>query len=289
MRRKKSTADRLCRWLSIALLGVLSLAVVVPLLWLAAGSFMAKDEIVARFGMVLGLGSGKASPALLPNYPTLAPYLELLLDSPEFYVMFWNSCLQVGAVLAGQVLVAMPAAWAFAHFRFRGRTPLMFLYIILMILPFQVTMVSSYLVLDGTGLLDTHWAIILPGIFSTFPVFMMEKFFRSIQDSLLEAARIDGAGELVIFFRIALPLGFPGVAASLLLGFFEYWNAIEQPLTFLKDKSKWPLSLFLPNIGLEQAALSFCASAIAMLPPVLLFFMGQGYLEEGIAASGLKE
>lgn len=290
MAHRKRNVRKQC-WPAIcyAALAIMALSVCIPLAWLASASFMSGGEITTRFAMVMGKGAGKASPAILPTYPTLQPYLELILDFPEFYIMFWNTCLQVGSILLGQLFVAMPAAWAFARFQFKGRKQFMALYIILMILPFQVTMVSSYLILDRLNLIDTHWSIILPGIFSTFPVFMMERFFRGIHESLLESARIDGAGELRIFFQIGLPMGFPGLASSLLLGFFEYWNAIEQPLTFLKDKSRWPLSLFLPNINPEKAALSFCASAVAMMPPVLLFFMGQGYLEEGIAASGIKE
>ncbi len=95
--------------------------------------------------------------------------------------MFWNSCLQTGLVLAGQLLIALPGAWAFAHFCFPGKRALFLFYIILMMQPFQVTMVPSYLVLKRFHLLNTHLAVILPGIFSAFPVFIMTKFFASIQ------------------------------------------------------------------------------------------------------------
>lgn len=160
---------------------------------------------------------------------------------------------------------------------------------ILMIMPFQVTMVSTYLVLSKFQVLNTHLAVILPGIFSAFPVFILTKFFKSIPKALIEAAKIDGASDIQIFFRIGLPLGYPGILSVLILGFLEYWNAMEQPMTFLQDKELWPLSLYLPNIAVDKVSVSFVASVIMMIPALLLFVFGQRYLEEGIAASGLKE
>lgn len=263
--------------------------VILPLLLLFAASFMAEDELVYRYFSVLELGKAPVRPAILPDYPTLKPYKELFLHSPGFFVMFWNSCFQVLAVLLGQLLVGMPAAWAFARYRFRGRKPLFRLYLILMIMPFQVTMVSSYLVLDTLHMLDTHLSVILPGVFAAFPVYVMEKFFESIPKSFLEAAYIDGAGELSVFLKIGVPMGFPGIMTAMLLGFFEYFNALEAPLTFLKNKQLWPLSLYLPNVTADKASLAFVAGFVAMMPPVLLYLNGQTYLEQGISASGMKE
>ena len=183
----------------------------------------------------------------------------------------------------------MPAAWAFARYDFRFKKTIFLLYLILLVMPFQVMMVPSNLVLDRFRILDTHLAVILPGIFSTFPVYIMEKFFESIPKSFLEAARIDGGGEWTIFLRIGVPMGFPGIMTALLLDFFEYWNALEQPLTFLKNKQLWPLSLYLPNVTADNASLAFVAGLVTMAPPVLLYLNGQTYLEEGIASSGIKE
>ena len=165
----------------------------------------------------------------------------------------------------------------------------MLLYMILMIMPFQVTMVSGYLVLKEFQLLDTHLALVLPGIFHTFPVFIMAKAFAGIPDSLMEAARIDGAGEFRIFFNIGIPMALPGIISALILDFLECWNVIEQPMTFLKTKNLWPLSLYLPNITSDKINVSFAASIVMMLPAAFLFLWGQKYLEQGIAASGLKE
>lgn len=235
------------------------------------------------------MGNSPVKAAILPEYPTLRPFVELLLDSPGFYVMFWNSCLQTGAVLGGQLLAALPAAWAFARFGFRGRKALLFLYIILMMQPFQVTMVPGYLVLKQMHLLNTHLAVVLPGMFSAFPVFVMAKFFESIPGPLVEAARLDGAGEFSIFARVGIPVGKPGIVSVMVLGFLENWNAIEQPMTYLKEKRLWPLSLYLPEITSDKAGVAWAASIIMMMLPVILFVMGAESLEQGIAASGIKE
>ena len=158
-----------------------------------------------------------------------------------------------------------------------------------MVLPFQVTMASSYIVLNRLSLVDTHLAVILPAVFSAFPVFIMIKFFGKIPHSLLEAARIDGAGEFGLFIRIGLPLGAPGVLSAALLGFMECWNAVEQPITFLKTPTLFPLSIFLPQADIENAGVSFVCALVALLPAALLFLYGQKWLEQGIIASGLKE
>lgn len=260
-----------------------------PILLLALNSFMGEEELLSSYGAALYDTKTELQWKLFPMYPTLKAYVELLLDSPDFFVMFWNSCKQVFPILAGQTIVGLPAAWAFGRFSFKGKRSLFYLYMVLMILPFQVTMVSSYGVLSSLKLLDTGWAIILPGVFSAFPVFLMTKFFQGIPDSLLEAARVDGAGEFLTFVYVGLPLGFPGITASLLLNFLEFWNAIEPPMTFLKTESKFPVSLYLSSISLEEAGTAFAASVIIMAPAVFLFAWGQSYLEQGIIASGLKE
>lgn len=250
---------------------------------------MGTEELTENLSAVLSGGNGYVSWSLLPMTPTLHSYIEVLLDSPEFFVMFWNSIKIAVGILLGQCLISIPAAWGFARFKFRFHKVLFFLYIILMMMPFQVTMLSNYLVMNELKLMDTLWAIILPGIFSTFPVFIMFNFFRGIPETLLEAARIDGAGELLIFLKIGIPLGQSGIISAIVLGFLEYWNLIEQPMTFLKDKTLWPLSLFLPNIGTDQLQMAFAASVITLIPSVLVFAAGHDYLEQGIASIGIKE
>ncbi len=274
---------------SFVLLSLMVIIIWLPIWMMITGSFMGLTELTERVGAVLGYGEGYASWSLLPDYPTLKPYVELLLDSPGFFPMFWNSCFQVIPGVLGQLLIALPAAWSFARFRFRGKHALFLLYIVLMIMPFQVTMVSSYLVLDRLRLMNSHFALILPMIFSTFPVFIMEKSFQGIPLALIEAAKIDGAGELKIFLNIGIPMGTAGIISASVLGFLEGWNAVEQPITFLRDKALWPLSLYLPSIAIEKLGVAMVASVITMMPALLFFLFGQRYIEDGIVASGIKE
>lgn len=273
-------------YIPIMLVGLLML---LPLCLMVTNSFLGVREIQEAYGIVLEESGEEFSFRILPQYFTLRPYVELLLDSPDFFVMFWNSSRQVFPILLGQIVIGMPAAWAFSRFQFRGRRRLFFGYMVLMILPFQVTMVSNYILLSKLSLMDTHLGLIVSGIFSTFPVFLMEKFFKALPEAMLDAARVDGASELQIFIKLGVPLGMPGMMSSVILCFLEYWNAIEAPMTFLKTKAKFPLSLYLPNITTDQLSSSFAASIVMMIPAVLIFLWGRDYLQQGIEASGLKE
>lgn len=287
MQRQKNT-----QWKKVPAMVLLIIAAL-PVCWalwfMFTGALMPLDELENSLGPVLNDGKGMASWPLLPSWPTLQPLAELLLDTPEFFVMFWNSFkLTVPAVL-GQLVVGAPAAWALSRFRFKGRYLLLTVYIILMLMPFQVTMVPNYLIMNALGLMDTRWAVILPFAFSAFPVFIMVKGFDAVPYAMLEASAIDGAGALRTFWRIGVPLGVPGILSALVLGFLECWNAIEQPMTFLKTQSIWPLSLYLPKIANEKLGLAMVASLLMLAPAALIFLFGQKYLELGIQATGIKE
>ena len=267
-------------------LAALLIFMVMPLIMLCTNSLMGKQELMETCGAVLSDYGTKTRFSLFPQYPTLQAYVRLLLDSPEYFKAFWNSAILSVGVLAGQLLITVPAAWAFARFEFPGKSAVRFLYILLLLLPFQVTMVSGYLVLDTLKLLDTYLAVILPGVFSALPMFILSKSFAAIPKETIEAAKIDGAGNFCIFARIGIPLGMRGIFSVLVLGFLEYWNAVEQPLTYLKTETLKPLSLYLPMMVKEEIRSAFAASIITLLPAVLLFLCGRESLEKGIAASG---
>lgn len=260
-----------------------------PLLVMISGALMPADELYWRYLSPLGLGKDKVRLAFLPTYPSLEALWELLFCSPGFFVMFWNSCIQVLPMLAGQCLVGAPAAWAFAKFSFPGKRTLFGAYVLLMVLPFQVTQVSNYLVLDRIGLMNTHLALIIPGIWSTLPVFIMTKSFETIPRQLLEAAHLDGAGDVYTFLHIGMPLGYPAIVTALMLSFVEGWNSLEQPITYLKDKTLWPLSLYLPDIAKDKASVAFAAALVTCLLPALVYLNCQEELEQGVATSGLKQ
>lgn len=270
-----------------ALLG-LTLLIGFPIWFAVTGAFSAQWELEAKLSPIFSAGEGMAAWSALPAAPTLKSLVEVLLDSPGFFTMFWNSVMISLGVLGGQLLTAVPAAWALARFPLRGKKAILTAYIVLMLMPFQVLMLPQYLVLQKLNLLDTLGAVILHAIFSTFPVFLLHRFFKAIPQEILEAARLDGAGELRIFCQIALPLGAPGIMSVCILTFLDSWNMIEQPMTYLKTKALWPLSLFLPEIGMADMGMGFAAALLMLIPALLLFFSCEEYLEQGIALSGGK-
>lgn len=268
---------------------ILSLFVWIPLIMILSSTFMPADEIKSSFGAVLLNNEGYATWLLFPKYISLKPLVELLFDSPEFFVMFWNSVKLVIPILLGQVLIAVPMAWGLANFNGKLKKLIFIIYMLLMVMPFQVSMVSNYLVLDKLQLLNTRFSIILPAIFSTFPVFILYQFFKDIPKEMIQAGQIDGANNFQIFINIAIPMGRSGIISILILSFLEYWNLIEQPLAFLKDASLFPLSLYISKISYENIGIATVSAFIMLLPSLLVFLYGQSYLEDGIRASGMKE
>ena len=272
-----------------ALLILLTLLIFVPI-WIAVtGTFSAQWELEQNLSPVFSGAEGTAQWTLLPVAPTLKSLVEVLLDSPGFFAMFWNSVTISVCILVGQLLVDVSAAWALAKFPLKGKKTILNLYIVLMLMPFQVLMFPQYLVLNDLKLLDTLGAVILPAVFSTFPVFILHRFFKAIPQEIIEAARLDGAGELRIFCQIGVPMGAPGILSVCILTFLDSWNMIEQPMTYIKTKSLWPLSLFLPEIGMEEMGVGFAAALMMLIPALLLFLGCQEYLEQGIAMSGGKD
>lgn len=271
------------------LLAVTAVGMLTPV-WIAiTGTFSSNWELNENLKPVLEGGKGFAKWSLLPQSPTLRSLVQVLLDSPSFFPMFWNSVVITLGTLLGQFVFAIPAAWALAKLHLPGGKKLGSLYMVLMLLPFQVLMYPEYLVLRALGLLNTLWAVILPGIFSAYPVFLMTRFFAAIPEDVLEAARLDGAGEWQIFRYIALPAGLPGLLSVGILSFLDIWNMIEQPITFLKNRALWPLSLFLPETTLADAGLGFASAFLMLIPALLLFALCQDALERGISLSGGKE
>ena len=271
------------------LLGTLAAILCFPVLFGVTGAFSSQWELEGKLMPIFRGGEEMATWTLLPEAPTLRAMVEVLLDSPGFFPMFWNSVKISLGILLGQLLTSVPAAWALARLPIPGKKHILTLYVLLMLMPFQVLMFPQFLVLRDFRLLDTLGAVIVPAVFSTFPVFLLHRFFLAIPQEILEAARLDGAGEVRIFLQIAVPLGAPGILAGAILSFFESWNMIEQPMTYLETKQLWPLALFLPNIGMEDMAMGFAAALLMLIPAMLLFFLCQEDLMQGIALSGGKD
>ena len=277
-------------------LALLALVFTAPLVLTVTNSFMSEPEIYMNYHMA---GPGAAAPApgeaatfanlkLVPDMVTLKQYYTVLVKSPRFLYMFWNSAVLVLPIVAGQLLVASMAAYAFAKLSFKGREKLFYLYIVVMLMPFQVTLVPNYLIADRLGLTGSALSIILPGIFNTFGVFLLRQFMTYIPDAYIEAARVEGAGHRTIFARIVLPMAKTGLAALVILVFMDNWNMVEQPLIFLQDMGKQPLSVFLAEINAGERGIAFAASVVYMVPMLLVFLYGENYLVEGIQLSGIK-
>jgi multiple sugar transport system permease protein len=268
-----------------------------PLAVTVTNSFMSEQEIAHNYDPVTdkNLSSYNNDGAnhfarfrLIPDMVVLKQYYNVLIKKTQFLFMFWNSVLLTFPIVIGQTIVATLAAYAFAKLKFRGRNLLFFLYIIVMLMPFQVTLVPNYLMAGQLGLLNSRWSIIFPGIFSTFGVFLLKQYMEQIPDSYIEAARVDGANQLQIFLKIIVPMSRAGIAAMAILVFIDNWNMVEQPLIFLQDAAKQPLSLYLSRIIDGEKGLAFAASTLYMLPVLLNFLYAEKYLLEGVRLSGIK-
>ncbi len=268
-----------------------------PLILTVTNSFMGQQEIDNSYSMVASYGSGEQNDTFagsfarirfIPSVVTVEQYYIALVKRTRFLMMFWNSVIITVPIILGQIIVASMAAYAFAKMRFPFRDPLFFLYIVVMMMPFQVTLVPNYIIADRFGLVGSWLSIILPGIFGTYGVFLLRQFMSYIPDAYLESAKVDGAGQLRIFAGIVLPMSKVGVAALSILIFIDNWNMVEQPLVFLQDANRQPLSVYLSNINAGERGIAFAASTIYMLPMLLVFLYGENYLVQGIQLSGMK-
>lgn len=202
--------------------------------------------------------------------------------------MFWNSVKIVVPIVLGQILVSAPAAYAFTVLKFRGKEGLFFLYIIVMLLPLQVTLMPNYMVADWMGITDSYLAIILPGIFNPLGVFLLRQFMKSMPDAYIEAAKVDGAGHGKIFLWVVLPMVKHGIAAVAMLTLLDYWNLVDQAVIFIQNSEAQPLSIFLAKINSGELGIAFAGSCFYALPVLLVLLYGQEYLKNGIAITGLK-
>lgn len=265
-----------------------------PIILTITNSFMAASEISSNYGSVFATTetggkvyiSEKVNLKFIPDMVSFSQYATVLFKSPDYLLKFWNSVILVGPIVFFQLLVASFASFGFARYSGKLRTIIFFAYIILMLMPYQVTLVPNYLVSDWFNLLDSYWAIWLPGIFSPFAVYLLTKFMRRIPDGVIEAAQIDGAGEWQIYRKICMPLCRGAICSAAILVFIDYWNMVEQPLILLSDGETHPLSVFLSKINSGEIGLAFAVATIYMVPSLLIFLYGEEYLVDGITYQG---
>ncbi len=265
-----------------------------PIILTITNSFMSASEINANYGSIFATTekggkvfvSKTVNLKLIPDMITFAQYYTVLFKSPEYLFKFWNSVMYVVPIVVVQLIVAILASYGFARYDGRAKRIIFFSYIIMMLMPYQVTLVPNFLVSKAIGVYGTAWAILLPGFFSPFAVYLLTKFMKRIPTEVMEAAAIDGANEWMIFTRICTPLSKGGIASIAILVFFDYWNMVEQPLILLPDSDKHPLSVFLSKINTGEISLAFAVAVIYLIPPLLIFLYGEDYLVEGISYQG---
>ncbi len=296
MKKKKKGLPGIILRTFIAL--IFSAFFLLPIVLTITNSFMSETEISSNYGQVFAsvnddegrryIGE-KVNLKFIPDMVTGEQYANVLLKSPDYLLKFWNSVIYVVPITLFQIFIAALAAYSFTRFKGKLKTIIFFAYIILMLMPYQVTLVPNYLVSDWLNILNTKWAIWLPGIMSPFSVYLLTKFMKRIPDEIIEAARIDGAGEWRVFINICVPLIKGALFSAAILVFVDYWNMVEQPLILLNDPDAHPLSIFLSKINEGETGLAFAVAAIYMIPNLLLFFKGEEYLVEGISTkSSLK-
>lgn len=282
MKRKKST-QYLINGISFSLV----LGFALPLIITGLMSVMGKTEL-NTLKQVLESGEGITLWNLIPKSFSLRQYFTVLINRLDFLELYWNSLGLVLPIVLGQVVVGTLTAYGFAKFRFRFREPLFYLYMTAMLIPFQVTLVPNFIMAIRLGTYDHPAAIYLPGIFHAFAVFYMKQYLREVPDELIEAARVDGAGELRIFWQVVMPIAKPFVFSLAVLSFIDYWNMVEQPLIMLSDASKFPLSMVLATAGGKDFTIAFGASVLYLIPAMLLYFASRRDLESGLKKMAMK-
>ena len=290
MRRKKRYFSR---GMLTVLAAVFAFLFLMPTVLTITNSFMTQSEITANYGQVFQNATDgksyikdKINLKFIPDKVSFTQYFTVLLKSLDFLYKFWNSVILVAPIVLAQLAVASVAAYGFTRWRGKIRDTIFFAYVILMLMPYQVTLVPNYLVSDFLGLLNTRWAIILPGAFAPFSVFLLTKSMRRIPASLIESAKLGGAGEWHIFWNICLPQCRSALYSIAILVFIDYWNMVEQPLILLPDASQQPLSVYLSQINAGEIGIAFAAAVIYMVPGLLMFLHGEAYLVEGITYAG---
>lgn len=269
------------RWRMLGVNGALLVLVVLslaPLAWMFSVSFMARGE-AAQF-----------PPPLLPSAPTFDNYRELFAHT-GMGRYFANSLLVALAITALSLLVNTMAGYAFAKLRFRGRERLLQWLLAALVVPAQVAMLPLFLLMKQLGLVNSYWGVILPGMAGVFGIFLVRQYARSLPDALIEAARIDGAGELRIFFRIVLPLLKPVLATLAVFTFMAAWNDFMWPLIVLTDQERYTLPVALASLSREyitDVELMMAGAVVTVLPVLGLFLLLQRYYLQGLLLGSVK-
>ena len=260
---------------ALAVGGVLSM---LPLLWMLSASFMSAGEANAF------------PPRLVPEQPTLEHYRALFtrLNLGRYLL---NSTIVAGTATLLSLVINSMAGYAFAKLHFRGRDRVFRFLTLGLVIPVQVSMLPLFLLLRELGLVNTYWGVIIPSLASIFGIFLIRQYAVSIPDDLIDAARIDGAGEFRIYWSVVLPVIRPILATLAIWTFLSTWNDFMWPLIVLSDDRMFTLPVALANLSgerVQDTELMMAGSVLTLLPVLLVFLFLQRYYVEGITAGSVK-
>ena len=278
--RCNSQPRRFTAIVGTALVIAAGLPMVAPFLWMLTTS------------LKTGVHAFDLPPAWLPIEWHFQNFLTLFQSNVPFGTFLWNSLEIASLVTVAQLFTCSLAGYAFAHLHFRGREALFPLLLTSLMMPIQVTVVPLFLMMSALNLVDTHWAVILPLATNAFGIFLMRQFFLTLPRELIEAARIDGAKQFTIFWRVALPLAKPSLAALAIITFTNTWNSYFLPLVFLNswEKMTLPVGMFaLSNVyGSGNVSVIMAAVGLAVCPLLILFLVAQRHIISGMVGSAIK-
>ncbi|MEW9671158.1 carbohydrate ABC transporter permease [Ammoniphilus sp. 3BR4] len=276
VRRLKNNGGKIA--LTVILLG-LALTMVLPFIWMLSTSFKKPLEVFAY------------PIQWIPSSFEWENYKEVWFGSQPFWKYYWNSIKVTGLTVIGTVFISSAAAYGFARIQFKGRDAVFFIYLATLMVPEQVTLIPRFILFNYLGIYNTHWALILPGVFTAFGTFLLRQFYLTIPNELSEAARMEGANHFQIWTRIILPLSKPTLVSLIILSFTWNWNEFVNPLVFLNNPELFtvPLGLtsFIDEMGTEYT-LMMAAAVSSILPVIILFITCQRWFIEGVISSGVK-
>ncbi len=276
--------------LTRALLLALALLMLIPVAVTFLYSFSSPEEIKAFMQTRGSYDDAKwMAVKLSPQVFSLNQYYEILIRDNAVLRMFVNSAFYTVMILLGQAVVVPMMAYALSRFRFKGRDALFFAIIMLMLLPFQVTMVPNVLTLERLGIRNTVWAVILPMWFAPFYIFLIRQFMLGLPNELIEAGQVDGAGTIRCFFQIVLPVCRPVIGAAVALSFADCWNLVEQPMTYLNQRvDLQPLSVMFNQLVDSSSGIEFAGAALYILPALFIYLYFLKDILAGVQLTELK-
>lgn len=258
-----------------------ALIILFPFIWMLFCSFKPLTEIY------------EFPPRFFSGNMSLKNYKEVLFgQDPSFLVYLKNTVFTTVVSVLGTVITSSMAGYAFAKMKFKFRDQLFLLYLVTMMVPFQVLMVPQFILFKQLGIFNTLWALILPRLFTPLGTFLMRQYFLDVPNEIIEAGKVEGLGEFGIFSRLVLPIAKPAISTVVILNFVWRWNDYEAPLIFLTDSKLYTLTVGLTNFidesGFSQDNLIMAATTIALIPIILVFIFGQKYFIEGLTSGSVK-